>query len=240
MRYLVISDLHSNRAAFEAVLADAGSFDMIWCLGDVVGYGPDPNECIDLLRSLSHICVIGNHDGGSIGRLDISDFNPEAQRICQWTGEQLAPESKEYLLSLPEKIVDGEFTIVHGSPRYPMWEYLVSTLNAAENFCYYDTRFCLVGHTHVPCIFQYKDDGCEVLVPSPDSEWLLGKERLIINPGGVGQPRDGDERASYVILDTNTGILTFRRVPYPIYVTQQRMRAAQLPERQIARLALGW
>ena len=240
MRYLVISDIHSNRAALEAVLADAGSFDKIWCLGDVVGYGPDPNACVELLQAHPHICVAGNHDAGCTGRVDISDFNPEAETICHWTGEQLTKANRDYLLTLPEKLEEGEFTIVHGSPRYPTWEYLIYTLNALENFAHFDTRFCLVGHTHVPCIFQYKDGDCEVVVPSPDSLWHLDEERLIINPGGVGQPRDGDERASYALLDTDQGLLTYRRVPYPVYVTQQRMRNAHLPERQIARLSLGW
>lgn len=240
MRYLIISDVHSNLAAFETVLTDAGSVDRIWCLGDMVGYGPDPNQCIDLLRSLPHLYVLGNHDCGCIDRIDVSEFNPEAQRICEWTADKLTPSSRAFLQAQPEKLLEGDFTIVHGSPRDPVWEYIIYSLNAVENFEHFDTPYCLVGHTHVPCIFQYRDDGCEVMVPTPDSIYELGDERLIINPGSVGQPRDGDERASYILYDSDQGTLTYRRVPYPVYVTQQRMRSAGLPERQIGRLSLGW
>ena len=240
MRHLIVSDIHSNLAAFEAVLADAGSVDRLWSLGDVVGYGPDPNECVERLRSLPHLGVAGNHDWGSIAKIDISDFNPEAQRICRWTGQQLTADNQAYLAGLPERLVEGDFTIVHGSPRYPTWEYLIYTLSALENLAHFDTPFCLVGHSHAPVIFQSRDGTCDLLVPTPDSVWHLGEQRLIINPGAVGQPRDGDERASYVILDTDQHTLTYRRVPYPVYVTQKRMLQAGLPERQGARLAMGW
>lgn len=240
MRYLVLSDIHSNLAAFEAVLSDAGEFDRIWSLGDVVGYGPDPNACIEQLKSRLHLGVCGNHDCGCTDRIDVSDFNPEAQEICQWTGQQLTPENRTYLLQRPERLMEGDFTIVHGSPRHPIWEYVIYTLNALENFEYFETPYCFIGHTHVPCVFQKTDDGCEVMVPEPDAIVELGEERLIINPGSVGQPRDGDERASYLLLDTDAMTCTYRRVPYPVYVTQQRMRKANLPERQIRRLSLGW
>lgn len=240
MRYLIIADIHSNLAALEAVLADAGPVDRIWCLGDVVGYGPCPNECVERLRALPHLCVAGNHDWASIEKLESSDFNPEARQICLWTGRQLSESSRAYLADLPEVLVEGDFTIVHGSPRHPLWEYILRTATAAVNFDYFDTRYCLVGHTHVPVVFLQRDDGCDFWVPEPGDEIVLSDARLIINPGGVGQPRDGDERASYMLLDTERGTLAYRRVAYPIEQTQQLMREAGLPERQIARLAYGW
>ncbi len=240
MRYLILSDIHSNLAAFEAVLADAGSFDRIWCMGDMVGYGSDPNECLERLEPLPHICVAGNHDWASIDKLEITDFNLDAQLACLWTKAQLTPEHQAYLDALPEKIIEGEFTIVHGSPRHPIWEYLFSSSSAADNFEHFTTRFCFVGHTHMPVIFRNRDDFCETFVPEPDSEWHFEEERAIINPGSVGQPRDGDERASYVILDADKGTLTYRRVAYPVYVTQKRMLNAKLPHRLAARLAYGW
>ena len=126
MRYLVLSDIHSNLAALEAVLAEAGEVDQVWCLGDLVGYGPDPNECIERIRSLSHLCVVGNHDVGTLGKLDLNDFNAYARRACLWNRDHLSAENREYLDSLDELIVEGNFTLVHGSPRSPIWEYVMS------------------------------------------------------------------------------------------------------------------
>ncbi len=241
MRYLIISDIHANLAAFEAVLADAGPFDMAWCLGDVVGYGPDPNECVEKLLELPHICVAGNHDWAAIGKLDISDFNPDAARACLWTGEQLTSQNRDYLLNLPQRIVRDDFTIVHGSPRHPIWEYILYPALAGVNFAHFDTRFCLVGHTHVPVIFCHRPQGaCEAFAPAYGHPIPLGEDRLIINPGSVGQPRDGDPRASYAILDPEKLTIEYRRVAYPVEVTQKRMREKGLPPRLIARLAFGW
>jgi len=200
MRYLIIADVHSNLAAFEAVLADAGSFDRVWCLGDMVGYGPDPNECVERLRDLPHICVAGNHDWAALGKLDIKDFNPEARRACLWTGKQLSPANREYLEALPQTVVEEGFTLVHGSPRHPIWEYILTPSIAKANFEYFDTGFCFVGHTHVPIIYRHHPENphraCDALMPSSDARLVLGESRLIINVGSVGQPRDGDPRAS--------------------------------------------
>ena len=241
MRYLIISDIHSNLAAFEAVLADAGAFDRVWCLGDVVGYGPDPNECIEQLRDLPHICVAGNHDWATLGKLDIEDFNADAKKACLWTREQLSPSNLEYLESLPKSLVEEDFTLVHGSPRHPIWEYILNPSIAEANFEYFDTRFCFVGHTHVPVIYRDNpNQACDTLIPSPDAQLVLGEERLIINPGSVGQPRDGDPRASYAVLDSDELALEYRRIPYPIEITQARMVEKGLPVRLIMRLAYGW
>ncbi len=197
MRYLIISDVHSNLAAFEAVLADAGSFDKVWCLGDMVGYGPDPNECLERLRDLPHICVAGNHDWATLGKLDTEDFNLNAKRVCLWTRKQLSPSNLEYLEALPKSLVEEDFTLVHGSPRQPIWEYILDSSIAQANFEHFDTRFCLVGHTHVPIIYrshvfghrpENPEQACDTVIPSINDPLVLDEERLIINPGSVGQP----------------------------------------------------
>jgi len=242
MRYGVIADIHANLAAFEAVLADLGEVDALWCLGDLVGYGPDPNECIELLRRYNHLCVMGNHDMAAIGRLDTADFNPEAAQAISWTTSQLTESSRLYLAALPERLVAEPFTLVHGSPRSPIWEYITNEMRAAANFGQYSTPACLVGHTHVPALYVQPSPGESVLgrVPAPGDSVEVGRARLIANPGGVGQPRDGDPRAAYAIYDTDSGILEWHRVEYPIRVTQQRMRDLGLPRRLIERLAFGW
>jgi diadenosine tetraphosphatase ApaH/serine/threonine PP2A family protein phosphatase len=244
MRYLVLSDIHGNLQAFEAVLADAPSGLPVWCLGDVVGYGPNPDECVALLRRLDHVCVVGNHDWAVINRADAQEFNPDAQRSLYWTEKQLTSASKAYLQSLPVSLVVGEFTLVHGSPREPIWEYILYPPIARLNFAHFATPYCFVGHTHVPTIFHlYAEDNqhlCEMKQLAEDGPRRLGEERLIINPGSVGQPRDGDVRASYAILDTDTMTFEYRRVFYDVEKTQELMKKADLPSRNITRLSYGW
>ena len=242
MLCLIVSDIHSNLPAFDAVLEDAGSFDEIWCLGDVVGYGPDPNACIDRLREYPHICVAGNHDWGALGKLDIHDFNDNARCACLWTRGELNPAGLQYLDGLAESIVKGHFTIVHGSPRYPIWEYILFPEDADANFSHFDAPFCLVGHTHVPWVFS-KTEGsrpCKSQRLATDPIPLEpGAAQMIINPGGVGQPRDHDPRAAFVILDTDSMVLEHRRVPYPVDVTQSKMEEVGLPAPLIQRLSYG-
>ena len=244
MRYAVLADIHSNLVAFQAVLADieaGGGFDEIWCLGDVVGYGPEPHACIKLLQSYKHVCVAGNHDWAAIGNIDISDFNPDAARACQWTAQQLSPQDMDYLLNLPEKLVLGDFTLVHGSPRYPVWEYLLSVSEARDNFGYFDTRYCLVGHSHVPSIFKQDKSGrCFRAEISDEIKLASLGNRLIINPGGVGQPRDGDPRASYIIYDSDVQMMYHYRVHYDINTTQKKMAEYNLPPSLILRLNYGY
>ncbi|MGE5619579.1 MAG: metallophosphoesterase family protein [Sphingomonadaceae bacterium] len=242
MRIGIVADIHANLAALEAVLADMGTVDVIWCLGDVVGYGPDPNECIELLRRHDHLCVVGNHDMAAIGRLDTSDFNPDAAQAAEWTAGQLTERSRLFLSALPERLTTDSFTLVHGSPRSPVWEYITHEGRAAPNFEHFDTTACLVGHTHVPAIFLQERPGGPVLgrVASPGDQVEIGQGRIIANPGGVGQPRDGDPRAAYAIYDSGSGILEWHRVDYPIHVTQRRMRDFGLPPRLIQRLEHGW
>ena len=243
MRYAIIADIHANLAAFKAVLDHIerrGGVEELWCLGDVVGYGPDPHQCIELLRQCNHVCIAGNHDWGAIGKTATSEFNPDAAVACRWTAQQLSPEDIEYLENLPVVIEKGDFTLVHGSPREPIWEYLISVSSAKENFACFQSQFCLVGHSHVPMVFKQNETGdCSFSQFMPNVGLVLGKNRLIINPGGVGQPRDGDPRASYAIYDSETGMVRLYRVPYDVSVTQIGMVKQNLPIRLVARLSQG-
>ena len=242
MRCLVLSDIHSNLAAFEAVLADAGPVDHVWCVGDVIGYGPQPNECIERLAALPHICVAGNHDWAAIDRLDISAFNPDATRACLWTREQLTASSWAYIENLPERLVQDAFTIVHGSPRYPIWEYITDPRTATENLGHFGSNYCFFGHTHKPVVYPCSEPlrACQSRELPLGEPLPLGQDRSLINPGGVGQPRDGDFRASYMILDLDNGTFELRRVPYEIEQTQKLMLSVGLPSRLAWRLSIGW
>jgi diadenosine tetraphosphatase ApaH/serine/threonine PP2A family protein phosphatase len=242
MRVLVISDIHANLPALEAVLEDArGKWDKIWCLGDLVGYGPNPNECVALLHTHEHISLSGNHDWAALGKLDINDFNEEARKAARWTKDVMTAETREFLEALPPKRVIDEFTMAHGSPRHPIWEYIIDYETALENFAHFDTPYCLVGHTHIPILLAEKGS-LEIAVfnPSYNETIYLEDTRLIINPGSVGQPRDSDPRAAYAILDKEELTWEFYRVDYPIEKTQEQIRGAGLPESLAARLAYGW
>jgi len=243
MRYAIIADIHANLAAFTAVLDDiehGGGADEFWCLGDIVGYGPDPHQCIELLRQRRHICVAGNHDWAAIGKIGTSAFNPDAAFACHWTARQLSQRDINYLEKLPLTISKGDFTLVHGSPREPIWEYVSSTSIALQNFSFFQSQFCLVGHSHVPVIFKYEDDSCSASKFTPSIGAGLGKSRLIINPGGVGQPRDGDPRASYAIYDSETRLIRLYRITYNIEATQNKMMEAGLPVHLVTRLSVGF
>jgi len=242
MRILVLSDIHANLDALNAVLADAGQFDIIWSLGDIVGYGPEPNESIARLSEYEHLAIAGNHDWAVLDKIDVSDFNPDARRSNLWTRDHLTPASRAYLEALPKTRVEGRFTLAHGSPRRPIWEYLITAHEAGLSFACYETAICLVGHTHAPVIFRAAVDGGKcVALRAPESTLIrLDDSRYIINPGGVGQPRDGDPRASYLLFDTEEMTFEQRRVPYDIAETQEKMRAAGLPRSNSMRLALGW
>lgn len=243
MRVLVISDIHANLTAFETVLADAkGAWDYVWCLGDVVGYGPDPNECVDLLRSLPHLCLAGNHDWAALNRLDIRTFNPDARKAVQWTQDTLRPDVVEYLEALPTTFVIDNYTLAHGSPREPVWEYILESVIAALNFSHFETDYCLVGHTHQPVIYQQVGEQGETkaLAPQYGRPRRLENVRQIINPGSIGQPRDANPKAAYALLDLETDTFEHRRVAYNVGAVQKRMRQHDMPERLIARLEHGW
>jgi diadenosine tetraphosphatase ApaH/serine/threonine PP2A family protein phosphatase len=243
MRILIISDIHANLTAFDTVLNDAnGEWDYVWCLGDVVGYGPDPNECVERLRSLPHLCLAGNHDWAALGRLDIRTFNPDARKAVNWTSDTLTPENRAYLEALPTTFVIGDYTLAHGSPREPVWEYILEPLIAALNFPHFETPYCLVGHTHQPVIYELVSEhgDTEAIAPSYRIKRPLNGRRQIINPGSVGQPRDANPDAAYAILDAETNIWEHRRVPYDISAVQKRMRQNDMPERLVTRLEHGW
>ncbi len=242
MRYAIIADIHANLAAFTAVLEDIehrGGVDEVWCLGDIVGYGPDPHQCLELLRQYNHVSVAGNHDWAAAGKIDTADFNPDAAAASHWTAQQLSPEDIQHLESLPLVIEKDDFTLVHGSPREPIWEYVLSTSLARENFTFFQSNYCLVGHSHVPLVFKDEDGSCSLNRLSTDIGLALGKSRLIINPGSVGQPRDSDPRASYAIYDSETRLVKLYRIPYDIGATQDKMMQNGLPIRLVLRLNHG-
>jgi diadenosine tetraphosphatase ApaH/serine/threonine PP2A family protein phosphatase len=240
VRYGIVSDIHANLTAFETVLQDMGTVDALWCLGDLVGYGPDPNECIELLRRHDHLCIVGNHDMAAVGRMDTEEFNPQAAFAADWTAAALTEGARAFLLSLPDRLEAEPFTLVHGSPRSPIWEYITGEDRAAPNFQLFNTPACLVGHTHVPSLFVLENGSVLGRVPGPGDSVEIGPNPVIANPGGVGQPRDGDPRAAYAIYDSDTHIMEWRRVEYPVQVTQQRMKQFGLPQRLIDRLTYGW
>jgi len=243
MRVLVVSDIHANLTAFDAVLADAGAVDEVWCLGDVIGYGPDPNEIVERLRSLPKLtCMLGNHDVAVLGQMDFAVFNTEARKSLLWQKKALTPENIAFLESLPqETLVRGDVTLAHGSPRDPVWEYILNTLVARLNFESFQTSYCFVGHSHIQCLFQLDRDKDRVSLNVPRvNEVSQLTPRVILNPGSVGQPRDRDPRAAYAIYDTDGQVWAPRRVEYNIPEVQQRIREANLPEKHAIRLGEGW
>jgi predicted phosphodiesterase len=244
MRVAVLSDVHGNLIALEAALGDLPPVDSLWCLGDVVGYGPWPNECIEALRSQRvSACVAGNHDRAAVGRLDTAAFNLEAAEAIRWTTEHLTADSRRWLDGLAERQERGQWTIVHGSPRYPIWEYLLDCYDAQPSFACLSTRYAFVGHTHVPAVFTLQGAqevaNCSSQPIVFERPIALGDARTIVNPGSVGQPRDGDPRASYVLLDENRGTVEYHRVAYDIARTQEQMSKVGLPARLAARLSYG-
>lgn len=241
-RILVFSDIHANLTALEAVLAAAGEVDAFWCLGDLVGYGPDPNQCIERIRRLPGlVCLIGNHDAAALGQISLDAFNTEARLSLEWARANLSQSSLQYLASLPEKVVIDQVTLVHGSPRSPVWEYILDRTTARSNFLYFETSLCFSGHTHMACAYLLNHS-------SPDPQLLIPKSnepiqitgRAILNPGSVGQPRDHDPRASFAFFYPEENAWELRRVEYDIASVQERIQKAQLPRRHAQRLSQGW
>jgi predicted phosphodiesterase len=243
VRVLVVADVHSNLSALESVFRDAEAsepLDVVWVLGDIVGYGPKPGECISRLREYPHTAVAGNHDRAATGQMGTQDFNPYAAAAAKWTAKTLTEEERTYLAGLPDTALDGDFTLVHGSLRDPVWEYLLSSAAADAHLARQTTRFGLIGHSHLQLAFIEGEDGLArgSLLASGD-EVALGDRRVIANPGGLGQPRDGDPRTAYALLDTGAARITFKRIEYDIARTQREMLLAGLPEYLIERLSSG-
>jgi diadenosine tetraphosphatase ApaH/serine/threonine PP2A family protein phosphatase len=295
MRYAIISDIHANKEALEAVLQELGRiarrsglpFDGLWCLGDLVGYGPDPGDCVDVVRSHTDVVIAGNHDQAVAGMLPVEHFNDSAQVTADWTRDRLSPEHLRYLGGLSERLVIGACTLVHGSPRNPVWEYLTTAELATLSFPCFSTPLCFVGHTHLPTIFLQRAEqtaplgnaaqwskragqpnpgllpeellgletldrlaaeqealiqasvaSCEMFSPG-EGRWVLPPGyRAIVNPGSVGQPRDGDPRAAFMVYDTERGC-EFYRVEYPLEQTQRKIWRSGLPARMALRLSYG-
>jgi len=242
MRVLILSDIHANLTALDAVIEAAGPVDQTWCLGDIVGYGPDPNECINRLRGLTHlICILGNHDAAVIDKIPLEAFNPEARSSIQWTRTQVSPTNIEWLETLPEWIIVEDVMLAHGSPRNPVWEYLLDPSTASLNFDHFNTRICFVGHTHLPIAYSQNGKGKPAHWTIPVSgETYRPEAKTIINPGSTGQPRDRDPRAAFGIYDSHTQLWHPNRVAYNIRAVQERIRSLSLPLRLAVRLSEGW
>ena len=239
VRVAVLSDIHANLAALDAVLATVPSVDAVWQLGDVVGSGPDPDEVVARLRDLGVLGVRGNHDAAAVGGPEIESFNVDARRAMEWTRTTIAEGTRGWLATLPERLELEGFTLVHGSPRDPTWEYVTTTPVARAGIAAMTTTCGLNGHTHVPVAYLEEDGRLETMSPGAGSRLVFEGRRALLNPGSVGQPRDGIPTAAWLLLDTGAGAATWQRTAYDISVVQDRMASAGLPERLIARLTHG-
>jgi predicted phosphodiesterase len=243
LRIAVISDIHANLHALDAVLAalEEDAPDAVWNLGDTVGYGPRPNECCALAGERAQLSLIGNHDLVALGSsdVDVEEFNPEAAAAAAWTHDALTEESRAFLQALLPSATTAGVELYHGSPRDPVWEYVLTVEAARAAFTTTEAPLVLVGHSHVPLALRL--DGAEVVggLAKAGTEVDLTSGRWLLNPGSVGQPRDGDPRAAYCLLDLDSRRATFLRVEYAIDETQAEMRAQGLPVALVERLAHG-
>jgi diadenosine tetraphosphatase ApaH/serine/threonine PP2A family protein phosphatase len=243
MRVAVISDVHANLYALEAVLAeiDREPPDAIWCLGDTVGYGPRPNECCDLVRERADLVLTGNHDLLALGSAEVAlgEFNPEAAEASRWTAEQLSDASRRFLEPLkPTADAEGA-QLFHGSPRDPVWEYVLTELIALDSLTLTHAPLVLVGHTHVATGLLLNGERLEGGVAPDGTDASFDEHRCLLNPGSVGQPRDGNPHAAFLEVDFGAKRAKFRRVPYPVERTQQEIRERGLPDSLAERLAHG-
>jgi predicted phosphodiesterase len=242
MKVAVISDIHANRHAFEATLGAVAASDAaeLWCLGDLVGYGAEPDACVELAREHAAVCLAGNHDLAVTGEIPLDEFSRGASVAAQWTREVIAPENLAFLEGLSVQGEESSLGLYHASPRDPVWEYVLSTLLAELCLDAQSHRICLIGHSHVALSFE-RHEG-EMASGEPrregtrldlaDGEWLL-------NPGSVGQPRDGDSRAAWLELDTEKWTARWHRVPYDVEAAGAAIRAAGLPASLAERLEVG-
>jgi len=242
MLIAIVTDVHGNRPAFEAVIAaaeGAGAEEM-WCLGDLVGYGAEPDACVELARRHCAVCLSGNHDLGVVGVLSLDEFSRGARIAAEWTRETISQDTRELLLALAPSAESHGYGLFHASPRDPVWEYVLSGLTAELCLDATDFRVSFIGHSHVALSFhrplgeattgstRREDDELDL----SDGEWLL-------NPGGAGQPRDGDPRAAWLLLDTTSGVARWCRAEYDIGAAQAAIRAARLPDSLAERLEYG-
>lgn len=242
MRVAILSDIHANLVALDAVLSAVGSVDEVWQLGDIVGYGPDPDGVVDRLRDIGAVGVRGNHDAAAIGDLELDWFNADARRAVEWTRATAAPRTFEWLRARPEVEVRSGAALVHGSFRDPIWEYVTHAPVAGaslDRLADHGVAVGFFGHTHVPILFRRSDGRVEAQEPVAGVPVRLDDRPTLLNPGSVGQPRDGDPAASALALDLGRREVTWLRIPYDVPAVQARMRDVGLPERLAARLAFG-
>jgi predicted phosphodiesterase len=242
MRAAVLSDIHANLVALDAVLAAIGDVDEVWQLGDVVGYGPEPDGVVDRLRGIGAVGVRGNHDAAAIGDLDLDWFNADARRAIEWTRASAAPRTLDWLGSRPEIELRSGAALVHGSLRDPTWEYITHAPVARaslDRLADHGVDLGLFGHTHLPAAFRMTDGRVETIEPAPGATLVIDDRPTLLNPGSVGQPRDGDPAASAMVLDLERRQAAWVRVPYDVPAVQATMRDLGLPERLAARLSYG-
>ena len=241
MRVAVISDIHSNLHALEAVLAaiDADPPDELWCLGDLVGYGPKPNECGALVQARVAVCLSGNHDLAVVGAIDLAEFSGDAATAAAWTRGVLVDEARAYVSGLEPSGKARGVALFHGSARDPVWEYVLSDEAAEATFLRTEESLVLVGHSHAALQISLSETGLDGGLAPAGTALELSGARWLLNPGSVGQPRDGDPRAAYLVLDLDADRATFHRVAYDIELTQSEMRDAELPRLLADRLSLG-
>jgi predicted phosphodiesterase len=242
MQVAVLSDIHSNRHALEAVLDDierTGAREL-WCLGDLVGYGADPNDCCALVRGSVSVCIAGNHDMAVTGELSLEDFSRGAALAADWTKDVIRSEHLDYLMKLRPELVDGEIALYHGSPRDPVWEYVVGALLAELCLDRLPGRIGLIGHSHVALSFNRLEGQAATGAARRDGETLdISEGSWLLNPGSVGQPRDGDPRAAWMLLDLGAGTASWRRVDYDVDGAAAAIRDARLPDSLAERLGYG-
>jgi len=238
MRYAIISDVHANIEALNAVLEKLREegVDNLLFLGDSVGYGPNPNECIEILKETTKILLAGNHDWAAVGMADIEYFNPYARAAIEWTQETLNDKNRTFLKKLPLTETLDNILLVHATPREPeQWHYLLTIRDAYINFHFFSEKICFIGHSHSPAIIEYSPDGKTAVYK--DHADIKEDHRYIINVGSVGQPRDGNPQAAYAMLNKNS--VGIKRVSYDIVSTQKKMRDAGLSSYLIDRLSRG-
>jgi predicted phosphodiesterase len=243
MKTAIISDIHANIEALNAVLSDIESLHIteIVCLGDIVGYGPNPNECIATVKSKCSVTLLGNHDAAALDSVSTQNFNINAKIAIEWTSDQLSVEPRTFIENLPMSKIDAEKTYVHATPYEPrMWYYITSIEEAVFNFQFFETKFCFVGHTHIPVIISMDHDQKIKVTQENFFEYIPSDEtRYLVNVGSVGQPRDKNPRSCYGIIDTDVCSFVLRRIDYDIKKCQEKMRKNKLPEFLVVRLEEG-